>query len=454
MTTSTTIGLPQTRRRLIARPARRAVAPFDVVLRRADSGFDVVATLAAFALTGGVRLAPAAVVVAAHLLLALSHNQPLPFRLNQDLQVGRIVSAVAIATSASVLTLAHGTVGLGAVAVVTAGACVAGRGLYLALLRQARRNGLVFERALVVGNSLERLGLRQACAQHPEYGIDVIGELDTGDLQQMTRSTADRDDASALVVARGVPLTPEVLGELRWAVTRGYRVMVETARDDRTIPAGEIVDLADARVVCLPFAPLSHRSWLAKRAFDLVVSTALLVLLAPLMAAVAIGVKLASPGPVIFRQPRIGRDGHVFTMYKFRTFPVSHVDDAFSLDHHECPLGFGRFLRRTSIDELPQLLNVVCGQMSIVGPRPERPHFADDLAAKVPGYHERHRVPGGITGLAQVNGYWGNSDIVQRVFHDNVYIDSWKLRRDFWILLRTIPATVRKGLLRRARAQA
>ncbi len=209
---------------------------------------------------------------------------------------------------------------------------------------------------------------------------------------------------------------------------------------------GEVVDLASARIVCLPFAPFSYRSWLVKRGFDLAVSSILLVAVAPMLAVIAVAVRLSSPGPIIFRQQRVGRDGKPFTMYKFRTFPVDHVDDAFSLDHDQCPLPIGRLLRRTSLDELPQLVNVLRGQMTIVGPRPERPHFAGDLAEAVPGYHERHRVPGGITGLAQVNGYWGNTDIQQRVLHDNAYIDSWTLRQDFRILLRTIPATVRKGI--------
>ena len=114
--------------------------------------------------------------------------------------------------------------------------------------------------------------------------------------------------------------------------------------------------------------------------FDIVVSGVCLVLLAPVLLVAAIGVKLTSRGPIIFRQPRVGVGGHVFTMYKFRTYPVDHVDDKFSREHDECPLVWGRFLRRTSIDELPQLLNVLKGDMSLVGPRPERPHFAGPLA--------------------------------------------------------------------------
>ena len=186
-------------------------------------------------------------------------------------------------------------------------------------------------------------------------------------------------------------------------------------------------------------------AWKAKRAFDVAAALLLLLLLAPLLLLVAIGTKISSRGPVLFRQSRVGHLGTVFTMYKFRTFPVNHVDDTFSLEHHECPLAFGRFLRRTSIDELPQLFNVVRGDMSIVGPRPERSHFVTPLSRTIPGYDARHRVRGGITGAAQVAGLWGNTSVEERVRHDNQYIDGWSLKTDAVILLRTIPALFRKG---------
>jgi len=194
-----------------------------------------------------------------------------------------------------------------------------------------------------------------------------------------------------------------------------------------------------------PASAASPASWRAKRVFDVTVSSLLLVLLSPVLLAAAVGAKLSSRGPAVFRQARVGFLGAEFTMYKFRTFPVEHVDDTFSLDHEQCPLRLGRFLRRTSIDELPQLLNVLRGDMSLIGPRPERPHFAGPLAGAVPGYADRHRIRGGITGLAQVRGYWGNTSIDERTRLDNHYIDTWSLRRDLAILVRTLPAVVRKA---------
>jgi lipopolysaccharide/colanic/teichoic acid biosynthesis glycosyltransferase len=132
-------------------------------------------------------------------------------------------------------------------------------------------------------------------------------------------------------------------------------------------------------------------------------------------------------------------------MLKFRTFPVEHVDEVFSLAHNECPLRWGRFLRRTSLDELPQLINVVRGDMSLVGPRPERPQFAKSFTDTVPGYVDRHRVAPGITGLAQVHGLWGNTSIDERIRLDNRYVDSWSIWIDLVVLAKTLPAVCRKS---------
>lgn len=184
--------------------------------------------------------------------------------------------------------------------------------------------------------------------------------------------------------------------------------------------------------------------WFVKRTIDLVVCTAVLLLVLPLLIVAALGVRLSSPGPILFRQTRVGRDGRPFTMLKFRSFPVDHVDRVVALPVDECPLWWGRLLRRTSIDELPQLLNVIRGDMSLVGPRPERPQFAEALAVSIPTYRERHRVAAGITGYAQVRGLVGTTSIEERVAADNEYIDSWSLGRDARILARTVPTIVRK----------
>ena len=184
---------------------------------------------------------------------------------------------------------------------------------------------------------------------------------------------------------------------------------------------------------------------LVKRAIDLVVVVVLLLVVLPTMLIAAVGVRLSSRGPILFRQERVGRGGRVFVMYKFRTYPVDHVDATVALPTESCPLPFGRFLRRTSIDELPQLFNILLGHMSLVGPRPERPRFAAELAAQIPGYVDRLRAPAGLTGLAQIRGLHGTSSLTDRIEADNEYIDRWSVWSDLRILLATVPTVVRKA---------
>jgi lipopolysaccharide/colanic/teichoic acid biosynthesis glycosyltransferase len=172
-----------------------------------------------------------------------------------------------------------------------------------------------------------------------------------------------------------------------------------------------------------------------------------ILVLAPLLAAIAITVSLTSPGPVLFRQRRVGRDGHAFDLLKFRT-----MGDPASSNVFEPPVGcapggiegedrrtrIGRFLRATSLDELPQLINVLRGDMSLVGPRPERPDYVTRFAREVARYDDRHRVKSGITGWAQVNGLRGQTSIADRVEWDNYYIQNWSLGLDLRILALTV----------------
>ena len=160
---------------------------------------------------------------------------------------------------------------------------------------------------------------------------------------------------------------------------------------------------------------------------------------APLLASLA--VKLSSPGPVLFRQERIGLDGQTFTMYKFRSMRTDAEDStgpvwARKHDPRRTPIGV--FLRKTSLDEVPQLLNVLKGDMSLVGPRPERPFFVEKFKQLVPQYLDRHRVKAGMTGWAQVNGLRGETSLEERIRYDLYYIENWSLAFDIRILLRTL----------------
>ncbi|GGS17866.1 exopolysaccharide biosynthesis polyprenyl glycosylphosphotransferase [Streptomyces griseoviridis] len=183
-----------------------------------------------------------------------------------------------------------------------------------------------------------------------------------------------------------------------------------------------------------------------KRALDLTVSGALLLLAGPLLLACAAGLRVSAGPGVLFRQERVGRHGRPFTLLKFRTHRPADAHEAATrwsvADEQRMPR-FCRFLRRTSLDELPQLWNVFRGDMSLVGPRPERPYFVAQFSQSHPGYAARHRMPVGLTGLAQVKGLRGDTSIEDRARHDNAYIDDWSLWRDVCILLRTAVALVR-----------
>ena len=169
----------------------------------------------------------------------------------------------------------------------------------------------------------------------------------------------------------------------------------------------------------------------SKRAIDVAAASVLLVLASPVLLACAIGVRISSPGPTLFKQKRVGQHGELFELLKFRSMRENDNSDTnWSGTDQDLMTGFGRFMRRTGIDELPQLWNVLRGEMSLVGPRPERPHFADRFSIEVNGYEDRHRVPVGITGWAQVHGLRGDSSIAHRATFDNNYIEQWSLWHD------------------------
>jgi exopolysaccharide biosynthesis polyprenyl glycosylphosphotransferase len=215
----------------------------------------------------------------------------------------------------------------------------------------------------------------------------------------------------------------------------------------------ELEGIPFLKVKGIPFTAWGR---ISKRAFDLVVSVVLLLLLSPFLLLICVVIRLDSRGPILFRQRRIGMDGKEFIMYKFRsmvldaelldrTAGLKVLDDparGIGVRNDPRRTRFGRFLRATSLDELPQLLNVVHGEMSLVGPRPERPHFVKELQNLVPKYLDRHRVKTGMTGWAQVNGLRGDTSIAERIKYDLYYVENWSLSFDIRILLRTVRAAL------------
>ena len=176
-----------------------------------------------------------------------------------------------------------------------------------------------------------------------------------------------------------------------------------------------------------------------KRTMDIVGSLLLIVLTSPLMLFAAVGVKLSSPGPVLFRQERVGLNKKPFYMYKFRSMRVNdRQTTGWSTDNDPRKTRFGSFIRKFSIDELPQFFNVLKGDMSLVGPRPELPFFVNQFKESIPLYMVKHQVRPGITGWAQVNGFRGDTSIKGRIEHDIYYIENWTILFDIKILFMTV----------------
>lgn len=205
-------------------------------------------------------------------------------------------------------------------------------------------------------------------------------------------------------------------------------------------------EVAGVPVVNISYSAIDGANKLLKAVEDYALASVLLIFASPLMALIAIGVKLSSPGPILYRQKRVGWNGKEFTMLKFRSMPVEaeHATGpvwASKVDRRATP--FGSFLRKTSLDELPQLFNVLRGEMSLIGPRPERPVFVEQFKDEIPHYNKKHLVKAGVTGWAQVHGWRGNTCLHTRIEHDLYYIENWSL----WLDIKIIVMTIFRGLV-------
>ncbi len=344
-------------------------------------------------------------------------------------------------------------------AVVTGSAGVVLRTAAYGLVRYARRSGRISHRTLILGAGRVGTYMAESLSQHPEYGLQPIGFLDVdppragmtashrmlGRPEQLVEVLLDHRVRN-VVVAFGTMREAEMVDIIRTC----DRLHCEIFVVPRLFELHHVTDDMDTAwgmpLIRLRRAAYRSRAWRIKRATDVFVSGLALFALSPLMLLVALAVRLEGGRGILFRQERVGVDGQHFELLKFRS--LRPVDDAESATNwniaHDDRLGpVGRFLRRSSIDELPQLLNILRGDMSLVGPRPERPHFVATFRSEHPHYVARHRVPCGLTGLAQVNGLRGDTSIAERARFDNYYIENWSLWLDVKILLRTAMSVLR-----------
>ena len=312
-----------------------------------------------------------------------------------------------------------------------------------------RKKGFNLKHVLVVGTGSLAQQYAQDVEAEPELGFHIKGFIGNGDrMKEPERRLGgfemlDHELAYPDIAEVVIALDPEDYARIREIISvcerNGVKYSVIPFYND-IIPSNPVIEtIGRSKLINMRSNRLDNVGWhIVKRGFDVFVSALGLLILSPLLAAIAIGVKLSSPGPVLFRQTRVGYNRKEFQMLKFRSMKVNTEEDtAWTKDTDPRRTKFGSWIRKVSLDELPQLFNVLKGDMSLIGPRPELPHFVELFRESVPFYMVKHQVKPGITGWAQVNGYRGDTSIEKRIELDLWYIENWSVGLDLRILFRT-----------------
>ncbi|KAA0096690.1 sugar transferase [Mycolicibacterium sp. P1-18] len=340
--------------------------------------------------------------------------------------------------------------------------------------RGLRRRNLLLSPVVVVGNGRVAYQIVDRLRSSPQHGLSVIGLVDAeppwagldsegatppvpylgspDDVDRIIRETGAEGIVIAFSLTQDQLLTPVV----RIAHRHGLRVWVVPRMFDSIGENVRVEHVGGLPLLAVPHTnPQGWQFTLGKHLGDRVIAGLGLFVISPIFVTLMLLVRVSSPGPILFRQPRVGRDGQVFDCLKFRSMRAPLPTDAdFHVASGSAPGGvegvdrrtkIGKIMRRTSLDELPQLLNVVKGDMSLVGPRPERPEFVALFDAQIRRYGERHRVKAGVTGWAQVHGLRGQTSIADRAEWDNYYIENWSWALDMKILMLTVLAVMRRA---------
>ena len=329
------------------------------------------------------------------------------------------------------------------------------RNLIRLVLRSMRARGYNLKHILLVGYSRAAEGYIDRVKQNPEWGYHIAGILDDqkalGEEYKGIRVLGKIQDLQSILdmnVLDEIAITLSIdqfsnLGAIV-AVCEKSGVHTKFIPDyNNIIPTRPYMeDLLGLPVIHIRHVPLTNGlNKFMKRTVDIFGAIVAIILFSPVMLVTAILVKVTSPGPVIFCQERVGLHNRPFKMYKFRSMEVQAPSDEkskWTTPHDPRVTPVGRFIRKTSIDEMPQFFNVLKGDMSLVGPRPERPFFVEKFKEEIPRYMVKHQVRPGLTGWAQVNGYRGDTSITKRIECDLYYIENWTLGLDFKILFLTI----------------
>jgi Undecaprenyl-phosphate glucose phosphotransferase len=325
------------------------------------------------------------------------------------------------------------------------------RAAFREVLRFARRRGYNLRRAVIVGDGEPVAAVLQRIQSRPDVGIQVLGLVgDDKDGARGARWLGGYADLRAVLDDHQVDHVILALAHEDYARLPG---LLDAIGDEpvtiHVVPdlfrftslRGGIEDFEGIPFIHLRDSPLHGWNRIAKRTFDVVFSLGVMILLLPVMFAITLAIQLTSPGPVFYRQDRMGLDGQRFRMLKFRTMRVNaeaSTGPIWASEGDTRRTSIGAFLRRFSLDELPQFVNVLRGEMSVIGPRPERPVFVERFRQSVPGYMLRHKVKSGITGWAQVHGLRGNTSLEKRIQYDLEYIERWSLWLDLKIIVLTV----------------
>lgn len=322
------------------------------------------------------------------------------------------------------------------------------------IFQHYRMLGYNQKHVLIVGNGQLALNYVDSVRRNPQYGFSIMGYVARTEKEGLGPRLGCYEDLPKLLNG---PDVDEVIIALEPHETQFLNIIISSCEKQGTkisiipfyndfIPARPTIDvIGNIKLINIRTIPLDNLlNAILKRAMDIVGSLILIVLTSPIMLIAAIGVRLSSPGPILFRQERVGLNKKTFTMYKFRSMRVNATQDTgWSKNEDPRKTPFGSFIRKTSIDELPQFFNVLKGDMSLIGPRPEIPHYVEQFKETVPLYMLKHQVRPGITGWAQVNGFRGDTSIEGRIKCDIWYIENWTV----WLDIRIVFMTIFGGLI-------
>ncbi len=331
------------------------------------------------------------------------------------------------------------------------GILCAKRVLLQGVLRTMREKGFNQKHVVVVGTGALARQYARSVAKEPSLGLQIdgfIGRIQEGEAEDLPllggfdalEELLRRPGVDEVIAAFEPDEVHHILPVISTCEKHGTKVGVIPFYND-IIPSHPTIEIiGQSKVINLRSNPLDNLGLaFLKRTFDILMSALLLVLFSPLMLAAVIGVKLSSPGPILFKQQRVGLGKRTFAMLKFRSMRINGKENSgWTTGSDPRRTRFGIFLRKFSIDELPQLINILRGDMSLVGPRPEIPYYVEQFRESIPLYMVKHQVRPGLTGWAQVNGYRGDTSIGERIRHDIWYIENWSFGLDLKIMFKTV----------------